>query len=321
MSHLSRTCLASLTLISSLGLSACTGEDGADGSLGVNSLVAFGTEPAGANCPAGGTRIDSGLDDNGDGMLGAGEIDATTYVCDGSSGTSSLIALTDIPLGATCAEGGTRVNHGIDDNGNGTLEAAEYDGFTVLCDGYVIDTTCAAIKARHPSTPEGVYTLELPRGNTLSFCDMAGATTTYPGLGFGQHGATYAGWTELASTDLQMAVKQRAFIALYNAQGGGAVNTGPGFNSNNCCFMAADSVNSEMLFFGTQYIYPALPAPGGSECAASYSGSLYRFTLTPDANAVLAPNPLPDNFFTTYPVTKANECDVDGNPAFFWGVL
>lgn len=48
---------------------------------GTQSRVATTAEPPGANCPWGGTRIDTGLDANNDGMLNAGEIADTAYVC------------------------------------------------------------------------------------------------------------------------------------------------------------------------------------------------------------------------------------------------
>ncbi len=50
---------------------------------GHDSLVATSDEPAGANCPFGGTKIETGLDTNDNGTLDPGEIDAdaTSYVC------------------------------------------------------------------------------------------------------------------------------------------------------------------------------------------------------------------------------------------------
>ncbi len=58
------------------------------------SLISITAEPAGANCVAGGSRVDTGLDngDGGgtasDGILEPGEIDSTAYICNGSAGTS-----------------------------------------------------------------------------------------------------------------------------------------------------------------------------------------------------------------------------------------
>lgn len=68
------------------------GEQGAQGDSGVNSLVSITDEPAGANCAAGGKKIYAGLD-NGDGggtagndVLEPGEVDSTSYVCNGAQG-------------------------------------------------------------------------------------------------------------------------------------------------------------------------------------------------------------------------------------------
>ena len=54
----------------------CSGDSGHD------SLVATTVEPPGANCPFGGTRIDTSVDVNDDGVLDPGEVDAdaTSYV-------------------------------------------------------------------------------------------------------------------------------------------------------------------------------------------------------------------------------------------------
>jgi hypothetical protein len=104
-------------------------------------------EPAGANCPTGGLRVVAGLDngDGGgtarDGMLSIGEVDSTSYVCNGSGGTASLVSVTVEPAGANCATGGQRLTVGLDngDGGgtanNGTLEAGEVDGTSYVCTG------------------------------------------------------------------------------------------------------------------------------------------------------------------------------------------
>jgi hypothetical protein len=73
-----------------LGLAGATGPTGAtgpQGAAGAESLVTTEAEPPGVNCSAGGTRVDVGLDANGDGILEASEIQHTTYVCNGTSAT------------------------------------------------------------------------------------------------------------------------------------------------------------------------------------------------------------------------------------------
>lgn len=110
---------------------------GSDGSDGLTALISTTTEPAGANCPAGGHKIESGLDANGNDILEAGEILATSYICNGKDGTSSLLSLVQVrsePAGANCANGGQRIDSGIDANGNGDLDAEEQNT-AYVCDG------------------------------------------------------------------------------------------------------------------------------------------------------------------------------------------
>ena len=88
--------------------------NGPTGAPGKNSL-ALSTPYSGAMCPNGGTQVDVGLDDNGDGTLQALEIDFTYYVCDGVDGTNG-----------TNGVNGTNGTDGVGivstvDNGNGTF--------------------------------------------------------------------------------------------------------------------------------------------------------------------------------------------------------
>jgi hypothetical protein len=53
------------------------------GTPGANSLVKVTAEPPGANCVAGGQRIDVGVDANGNGVLDPSEVTQTAYVCNG----------------------------------------------------------------------------------------------------------------------------------------------------------------------------------------------------------------------------------------------
>ncbi len=76
-----------------IGLSAlsCSGDDGSngangnDGTNGASAMIATTPEPPGGNCRAGGTRVTFGVDDDGDGVLGDGEVDYTTYECQEST--------------------------------------------------------------------------------------------------------------------------------------------------------------------------------------------------------------------------------------------
>ncbi len=127
---------------------------GGGGTDGYNSLLSVATaqENPGANCANGGTKITmtSGLDngDGGgtarDGVLQAGEIDATTvfYSCKGDTGATGAagknsVTRMDTLLAPTpCPYGGTRFRSGVDDDGDGILDVpGEVDFDTNLCNG------------------------------------------------------------------------------------------------------------------------------------------------------------------------------------------
>lgn len=138
------------------GSDGSNGADGASGSDGINSLLSLSVEPAGARCAAGGTRVESGRDADRDGTLDAAEVTHTAYVCAGAdggtgpagpagpagptgpsgpTGSSSLLLLLPEPAGSNCAAGGTRVQTGVDANGNAVLDAAEVSGTAFVCSG------------------------------------------------------------------------------------------------------------------------------------------------------------------------------------------
>jgi cysteine-rich repeat protein len=75
------------------------GAPGPTGPSGQTSLVAATAEPPGANCAAGGMKVSIGIDDDGDRVLDAGEIDMTTFVCNGLSAPGA-----DGGTGTTCTQ-------------------------------------------------------------------------------------------------------------------------------------------------------------------------------------------------------------------------
>ena len=108
--------------------------NGLDGTGSLSSLISVSDEPSGANCTNGGIKIDTGLDDNRDGVLDPAEVDSTTYLCttgtgtgDGTNGLNSLVSVSSEPSGANCANGGIRIDTGLDDNRDGVLAPAEVD--------------------------------------------------------------------------------------------------------------------------------------------------------------------------------------------------
>ena len=121
------------------GTPGANGIDGTNGEAGATSRVAVVAEPAGANCPNGGQKIETGIDKNENGVLDPSEIVSTSYVCNGDAGApgapgdagaagqgkSSLIRTSHELAGANCAYGGVRIETGVDANGDGVLQDSE----------------------------------------------------------------------------------------------------------------------------------------------------------------------------------------------------
>jgi OmcA/MtrC family decaheme c-type cytochrome len=105
---------------------ACEGPAGPAGNNGGTALVSTSPEAPGANCPNGGTKVEVGIDSNGNGQLDDSEITGTSYVCNGP-GTTSLVATSPEPAGANCPFGGTKIEQGVDTNNNGVLDPSEVD--------------------------------------------------------------------------------------------------------------------------------------------------------------------------------------------------
>jgi hypothetical protein len=114
------------------------GNDGADGSDGLSALIKTGIESAGSNCPAGGYKVQTGLDTDADGVLDNAEVQATSYICNGERGADGLLTLIKVqsePTGPNCAEGGQRIDSGLDANADRVLEAAEIQSTVHVCNG------------------------------------------------------------------------------------------------------------------------------------------------------------------------------------------
>ena len=107
----------------------CNGVDGN------SSLIKTTNEAAGDNCENGGIRIDSGIDMDGNGILDDIEVVTTAYVCHGIEGNNSLTKITNEESGEFCENGGIKIDSGMDDNGDGTLDDVEIDVTRYVCNG------------------------------------------------------------------------------------------------------------------------------------------------------------------------------------------
>lgn len=89
----------------------------------------------GAACPAGGVKVQTGFDANANSTLDASEVQSTRYVCDGEAGKSTLVRFSAIPADPTgvCFFGGTRIDSGLDLDGDGVLDADEILSTRNIC--------------------------------------------------------------------------------------------------------------------------------------------------------------------------------------------
>ncbi len=122
-------------------VAACTGDNGRDG---LSTLVVVTPEPTGADCATGGQRIDVGLDDGAgggvanNGVLEAGEIETTDFVCngaDGLDGLTSLVAINEACSETQCPQGGVSIDSGLDTNDDQTLDPSEVTQSALVCGG------------------------------------------------------------------------------------------------------------------------------------------------------------------------------------------
>ncbi|WP_183562736.1 DUF7151 family protein [Mucilaginibacter sp. SP1R1] len=127
-----------------------------NGINGNNSLAALVPEPAGPNCATGGYKINTGIDINNNNVLDANEIQNTQFVCNGLTGSNSLVALVAEPAGTHCANGGYKVNTGTDKNKNGILDTDEVQNTTYICNGNNGLNYLIAVKTE-PAGPNCVY--------------------------------------------------------------------------------------------------------------------------------------------------------------------
>jgi subtilisin-like proprotein convertase family protein len=141
-------------------LFGCSGKEGPTGPQGPSgdlALVNVAAEPAGTHCANAGTRIDSGIDEDGDGVLAAAEVTTTTYVCNGgtgATGAAALVTLSSEAAGSNCADGGTRIDSGLDADANGTLDVAEITSTRYVCNGAAGATGATGLQSLVATTPE-----------------------------------------------------------------------------------------------------------------------------------------------------------------------
>jgi len=171
------------------GADGAAGQDGANGENGLTSLIVSSVEPSGSNCANGGTRVETGIDDDRNGFLSPAEVDAVVFVCngepgadgaDGANGSSTttmvVASLSVAPSYLGCNGTGQLLKQGLDDgsgNGiaqNGVLESGEVLMTSLICTVFALDQVQDVNAGTSSSIPTDFVSLN----STLYF------TTTSP---------------------------------------------------------------------------------------------------------------------------------------------
>ncbi|MDG1542065.1 MAG: hypothetical protein P8Q39_04410 [Candidatus Thalassarchaeaceae archaeon] len=122
---------AFVNLTGPAGADGANGTDGADGIDGTN-----GADGANGTDGADGDKGDVG-EDGMDGMDGSDgdRGDVGEDGMDGMDGMSALAVTTTEPAGSNCADGGLKIEVGVDGNGNGALDSNEVSYTEYVCNG------------------------------------------------------------------------------------------------------------------------------------------------------------------------------------------
>ena len=200
-----------------------SGTDGADGSSSTSTLI---RTLSSTSCITGGSTFEIGSDLNSDGVLDASEVGITVDVCNGSQGPegpqgpagaagangtdalNALVSSSPETSGNNCANDGTRIDVGVDDNADGVLDATEIDQTQYVCNGGSSNNTM-------------LTSISSPLSNMG--CDAGGRTVSY-GFDNGDGGGTYAnGVLEPGEVDASTTLCSRYSTVLFRD-----INTGSG---------------------------------------------------------------------------------------------
>lgn len=302
-----------VSFINSCGLDPKNGKDGE------SFLLKLSEEPAGKNCVNGGTRVDSGMDINSDGILDEDEITVTKYVCDGTDGTSG----NDGDDGKEGAEGSSGED-GIDGiNGNDGTNGTDgedgtngADGNDAACYGNsapVIDSILINDNAYNNSELKVVlseiitiqvnstdaesdliqYSLIGPSGASIN--DYGNGDFEVTGLGLGIHS-----FTLIISDGCQILIKSLAFSLIINTKESYSLSTG----SQSSCFLSSGKAYS----WGINY---------NGELGAGIQDDYKKIPVAVDGSGVLS-----GKTAITVSSGEYHTCILDSaGEIFCWGVL
>jgi hypothetical protein len=157
----------------SVSMTACVLDESTEGNGGAttsveqysSSISSRAIEPGGI-CANGGVEVESGIDENGNGLLDVDEVDNRKIICNGENGKDSLIDVLDVEAGEICAEGGLAIRSGVDDNTNNILDDSEVNSISYLCGNNQTPVQEQPVDPNDQIKPEIISTL--PSNNALS---------------------------------------------------------------------------------------------------------------------------------------------------------
>ena len=117
-------------------LSACGGNGSAKPEEAAAPSAAAKTSPIASgdiDCPNGGLLVETGIDDNRNGVLDVEEVDSSEKLCNGLNSHNSLLAMNDEPAGSHCPYAGIRLDSGVDLNDDGILDNNEISNSSYVC--------------------------------------------------------------------------------------------------------------------------------------------------------------------------------------------
>jgi len=206
------------------GADGVTGNDGMVGMNGGDGISTLIRVLSSTSCTTDGNTFEIGSDSNSDGVLDASEVGITVDICNGSQGPegpagadgddgadalNALVSSSPEASGNNCANGGTRIDVGVDDNADGVLDATEIDQTQYVCNGGSSNNTM-------------LTSISSPLSNMG--CDAGGRTVSY-GLDNGDGAGTYAnGVLEPGEVDASTTLCSRYSTVLFRDINAGSGN-------------------------------------------------------------------------------------------------
>lgn len=134
-----------------------SGTNGTNGTNGKNSLVRVIDEPAGTNCSAGGKRVYTGIDANGDSILAESEVTASSFICNALNGQNGSDGLSISSTWKYNFTGSPGVPQRIGETANMYTYVTDIElqkftngtGFATVAGHYVTETSGGQVYAEH----------------------------------------------------------------------------------------------------------------------------------------------------------------------------